>query len=127
MAVKYGIYKCEICGNIVSVLYNGGGDLVCCGQEMTLLKVKTVAEEGKEKHVPVMEVQGNTVTVRVGSTQHPMEEKHYIMMIRLLQDGKVIAGKMLEPNQKPEATFHVESTHGLKAEELCNLHGLWTS
>ena len=127
MPVKYGIYKCEICGNIVTLVYNGGGDLVCCGQEMTLLKVKTAAEEGKEKHVPVVEIQGNTVTVRVGSIPHPMEEKHYIMLIRLLQDGKVIAGKQLEPGMKPEVTFVVENPANLKAEELCNIHGLWTS
>jgi len=127
MAVKYGIYKCNVCGNIVSVLYAGDGDLVCCGEDMELLKVKTVAEEGKEKHVPVMEIKGNTVTVKVGSIPHPMEEKHYIMLIRLVQNGKVIAGKVLEPGMKAEATFMVENTAGLKAEELCNLHGLWTS
>jgi superoxide reductase len=127
MAVKYGIYKCELCGNIVSVLYDGGGDLVCCGQEMTLLKVKTVAEEGREKHVPVLEIKGNTVTVKVGSVPHPMEEKHHIMLIRLLQAGNVIAEKYLESGQKAEATFLVENTKDIKAEELCNLHGLWTN
>ena len=127
MAVKYGIYKCEICGNIVSVLYDGGSELICCGQEMTLLKVKTVAEEGREKHVPVLEIKGNNVTVKVGSIPHPMEEKHYIMLIRLLQAGKVIAEKYLEPGQKPEATFLVDNTNDLKAQELCNLHGLWAN
>jgi superoxide reductase len=127
MAVKYGIYKCGVCGNTVSVLYNGGGTMVCCGQEMTLLKVKTVADEGKEKHVPVVEIKGNTVSVKVGSIPHPMEEKHYIMMIRLVKDSKVIACKLLEPGMKAEATFTVENTAGIKAEELCNLHGLWTS
>jgi superoxide reductase len=127
MAVKYGIYKCSVCGNTVTVLYNGGGTLVCCGQEMVLQKVHTVAEEGKEKHVPVMEIKGNTVSVKVGSIAHPMEEKHYIIMIRLVKDGKVIAAKMLEPGMKAEATFTVENTAGIKAEELCNLHGLWTN
>ncbi|HPP19042.1 MAG TPA: desulfoferrodoxin FeS4 iron-binding domain-containing protein, partial [Candidatus Dojkabacteria bacterium] len=31
------MYKCEICGNIVEVLEEGAGTLVCCGQNMTLL------------------------------------------------------------------------------------------
>jgi superoxide reductase len=127
MPVKYGIYKCDICGNIISMVYDGGGDLVCCGQEMTLLKVKTMAEEGKEKHVPVLEAKGNIVTVKIGSIPHPMEEKHHIMLIRLLQSGNVIAEKYLQPGEKPEATFIVEKTTDLQAQEYCNLHGLWTS
>ena len=31
------IYKCDLCGNVVKVLEAGGGDLVCCGDEMRLL------------------------------------------------------------------------------------------
>jgi len=32
------VYKCEICGNVVEVKEVGGGELVCCGQSMTLIK-----------------------------------------------------------------------------------------
>ena len=28
------VYKCNVCGNIVELLYVGGGQLVCCGQPM---------------------------------------------------------------------------------------------
>ena len=31
-----------------------------------------------EKHVPVIEVEGNKVTVRVGAVEHPMLPEHYI-------------------------------------------------
>jgi desulfoferrodoxin-like iron-binding protein len=31
------IYKCEICGNVVEVREVGGGELVCCGEPMTLM------------------------------------------------------------------------------------------
>ena len=34
MAKVLGIYKCEICGNIVEVVHGGGGELVCCNQPM---------------------------------------------------------------------------------------------
>lgn len=27
-------YKCEICGNVVELLVDGGGELVCCGEAM---------------------------------------------------------------------------------------------
>ncbi|MGM0409841.1 MAG: desulfoferrodoxin FeS4 iron-binding domain-containing protein [Bacillota bacterium] len=38
MAVKKEgeVYRCEICGNVVKVKEVGGGELVCCGQAMTL-------------------------------------------------------------------------------------------
>jgi desulfoferrodoxin-like iron-binding protein len=32
------VYLCEICGNVVVVKVVGGGELVCCGQPMTLQK-----------------------------------------------------------------------------------------
>jgi superoxide reductase len=32
------VYKCNICGNIVYVMEGGGGDLVCCGEDMVKLK-----------------------------------------------------------------------------------------
>lgn len=31
-------YRCEICGNEVVVSKVGGGTLVCCGEEMTLIE-----------------------------------------------------------------------------------------
>ena len=31
-------YRCEICGNEVVVEKVGGGTLVCCGDEMTLIE-----------------------------------------------------------------------------------------
>ena len=48
------VYKCEICGNIVELLHAGAGELVCCGQPMKLMAAKT-EDQGKEKHVPVIE------------------------------------------------------------------------
>ena len=53
MAEKLGVYKCNICGNIVEVLHAGGGDLNCCGAPMVLLAENTV-DAAKEKHVPVI-------------------------------------------------------------------------
>ncbi len=119
------IYKCEICGNIVSIVANGIGNLICCNELMTKLEEKTSAQEGKEKHVPVVEIKGNNVTVKVGSIPHPMEEEHYIALIQLTRGGKVIAGKKLYPGDKPEASFCLDNTKGIKARELCNVHGLW--
>ena len=86
MTVLKRIYKCEICGNVVEVLHTGQGDLVCCGENMTLMDEQT-ADSSKEKHVPVIEKTANGFKVTVGSTLHPMEEKHYIEWIELIADG----------------------------------------
>jgi superoxide reductase len=54
-----------------------------------------------------------------------MEPKHFIALIQLVRDGKVIAGKRLYPSNKPEVEFCVDNTKGLSAREVCNIHGLW--
>jgi len=124
MARINGIYKCEICGDVVEVVESHEGDLVCCGEEMKLMEEKT-KEEGLEKHVPVVEVGGNKVKVKVGSVEHPMKEEHWIELIQLFKGNKLIFEKRLYPGEKPEAEFLVEDLTNIKAKELCNIHGLW--
>jgi len=126
MAVKQKgeVYKCSVCGNIVEVLYAGGGTLVCCGKPMEL-QVENTVDASKEKHVPVIEKTSDGILVKVGSVEHPMEEKHYIMWIELDVDGKVYK-QFLKPGDKPQALFKVEG-NVLYAREYCNLHGLWKS
>ena len=122
MAERLEVYKCNICGNIVEVLHGGGGELVCCGQPMALMKENTV-DAAKEKHVPVIEKIEGGVKVKVGSVAHPMEEKHYIEWIEIIADGKAYR-QFLEPGKTPEAVFKVEASK-IVAREYCNLHGLW--
>lgn len=122
MTKRLEIYKCEKCGNIVEVLHEGVGQLVCCGEPMKLMTENTV-DASKEKHVPVIEKSGNTVTVKVGTVEHPMEEKHYIEWIQLIVDGKSYR-QFLNPGEAPKATFEVSGT-SMSAREYCNLHGLW--
>lgn len=122
MAAKLEIYKCEMCGNIVEVLHGGAGELVCCGKPMVLLQAKT-ADQGKEKHVPVIEKIDGGYKVKVGDVPHPMEDKHYIEWIELLADGKAYR-QFLDPGMKPEASFHIKA-NSVSAREHCNVHGLW--
>lgn len=121
------VYKCDICGNTISFIENKGNPIICCGQPMTKLELKTKENEGKEKHVPVITITGNNVNVKVGSIPHPMEEKHYIQLIQLVQNDRVIFEKRLFPGEKPEADFIMENTQNIKARELCNVHGYWSS
>jgi len=122
MAKRLEIYKCELCGNIVEVLHEGKGELVCCHQPMKLVAENTV-DASKEKHVPVIEVLEHGIKVTVGSVAHPMEEKHYIEWVELVADGKAYR-QFLKPGDAPEAVFCIDAKE-ITAREYCNLHGLW--
>ena len=125
MAKLRGIYKCEICGNIVEVLHEGIGALVCCGEEMKLMEEKT-QDSSVEKHVPYIEKTGDKILVKVGQNQdHPMEEKHYIEWIQIFADGKSYR-QFLKPGDKPQAIFEIKAKK-IQAREYCNVHGLWKS
>lgn len=116
------VYKCALCGNIVEVTHASGGQLVCCGQPMTL-QIENTVEASKEKHIPVIEKLGNEVLIKVGSVEHPMEEKHYIEWIELLTPT-CIYRKYLKPGEKPEAVFKTTEDI-ICVREYCNVHGLW--
>jgi len=109
---------------MVEVIHVGGGELVCCGKPM-ILQVENTVDAAKEKHVPVIEQQGNGYLVKIGAVPHPMEEKHYIEWIELIADGSAYR-KFLKPGDKPEAFFELTGAN-LLAREYCNIHGLWSA
>jgi len=122
MTERLQVYKCEVCGNIVEMLHEGKGELVCCGKPMKLFKANTT-DAALEKHVPVVEKTAGGIKVKVGSTAHPMEEKHYIEWIEIIADGKAYR-QFLKPGDVPEAVFEIKADE-VTAREYCNLHGLW--
>jgi superoxide reductase len=124
MTEKTQIYKCDACGNIVEVLHEGTGELVCCGEPMKLQKENTV-DASNEKHVPVITKDEQGVVVTVGSVEHPMDEDHYIEWIEISTD-KGSSKKFLKPGEPPKAMFPVKAEN-VKARAYCNLHGLWKS
>ena len=122
MTEKTQVYKCGVCGNIVTVLHAGGGTLVCCGQDMNLLDPNTT-DAAQEKHVPVIERDGGKIKVKVGSAPHPMEESHWIEWIQLIA-GEDAYRTFLNPGDAAEAVFLTDAEK-VSAREYCNVHGLW--
>ena len=118
------VYKCEICGNIVEVLHNGFGELVCCNKTMKLQLEKNV-DQGNEKHVPIIEEINGMTKIRIGSVEHPMEEKHFIEWVEISTE-KGYSKKFLSPGEKPNALFLTKAKN-IKARAYCNVHGLWTT
>ena len=124
MAEQKQVYKCNVCGNIVEVLHEGDGELVCCNEPMVLL-VENMVDAALEKHVPVVEKTEKGVRVSVGSVLHPMEEEHYIEWIQIIADGRSYR-KFLKAGDEPVAEFEITADN-ITAREYCNLHGLWKS
>ena len=122
MIKKKAVYKCEICGNVVESVWDGKVPVHCCGKAMTELVANTV-DASKEKHVPVIEKDGNKVTVKIGSVAHPMTNEHYILFIEVV-DGDYVYRRDLKLGDAAEATFTVQSEKVI-ARAFCNLHGFW--
>lgn len=124
MTEKLEIYKCHICGNLIQVILNGVGELVCCGQPMEhLIPHKEEGNELAEKHTPVIEQEENSRFVRL--KYHPMIPEHYIQFIEVYpKDKSRLYLKYFNPNEPAE----FEITHfeeNMDALEYCNIHGLW--
>lgn len=123
---KFDLYKCEICGNLVEIFINGGGELVCCGKPMKKLEAKSFENSIEEKHVPIFIKKDNCETeIRVGEVLHPMVQEHYIMFIQAISNDKNSACiKFLNYGEKPEFALH-NCNNFYYAREFCNIHGLW--
>ena len=119
-------YICKHCGNIITFAENKGVPVVCCGEKMHKLEPGSV-DAAVEKHVPVYTIEGNTVTVTVGSVTHPMSTEHLIDWIALeTEQGTQI--KHLSADSAPTVTFALADGDKVKkVYAYCNLHGLWVA
>ena len=119
-------YKCAHCGQIILKVKETAAPVVCCGQPMQQLLPNTT-DAANEKHVPVVNQEGNVVKVVIGEVEHPMLDVHYIEWI-ILETNLGYNQAKLNPGQKPEATFVLtEGEEVVKACEYCNLHSLWAT
>ena len=82
-------------------------------------------EAAVEKHIPVYEVKDGSVSIVVGSVEHPMLEEHYIEWI-VLQTKEGNQRKALSPGMPPKACFALTpGDEVIAAYAYCNLHSLW--
>lgn len=116
-------FVCKHCGNIIGMIHSSGVEIICCGEPMAELEANTV-DASKEKHVPVATVNGDVVTVTIGSVLHPMIDSHYIQWV-YLQTEKGGQRKCLNPGEVPSVAFSLTDDKPVAAYAYCNLHGLW--
>ena len=123
MSKEVKFYICKHCGNIVGLIHNAGVPLVCCGEKMSEL-VPNTTEAATEKHLPVVEMDGNIVKVSVVSVEHPSTEEHYIAWV-YLETAHGGQRKAIKPGDKPEVSFALQDDELIAVYAYCNLHGLW--
>ncbi len=117
-------YKCKGCGKIIVVVDESKCPTKCCGEAMEEMIANTT-DGAREKHVPVIEKNGNNITVSVGSVLHPMTEPHYIDFIAL-ETTEGLQIKKLDHTGTPVANFAItDNEEVVAAYEYCNLHGFW--
>lgn len=116
-------FICNICGNIVGLIEDGGGPLSCCGKAMVYLEPNTV-EASQEKHLPDVVKTEKGISVKVGSVLHPMEEGHHIdfIYVKTEKGGQRVR---LDVGNSPEAEFCFVNDKPVEVYAYCNLHGLW--
>lgn len=120
-------YICRECGNLVGLVNEGGGQLICCGKPMEELIPNTQEGVAQEKHIPLVHEDEGKVYVQVGEVLHPMTEDHYIQWVYLLTDqgGQ---RKILKPGMEPKVVFSIaENEVVLEVLAYCNKHGLWAA
>lgn len=118
------VFICEHCGNMVEMIKDKGVPVMCCGQKMTEL-IPGTSDGAVEKHVPVVSVDGNKVSVMVGEVEHPMVAAHYIEWIAI-ETSAGMQRKTLRPEQAPKAEFILEDGETvIDVYAYCNLHGMW--
>ncbi len=121
---ELGFYTCKECGVQVQVIKTGKE----CSSEVFTDALKFLKPNSKEaateKHIPEVTVDGDTLTVVVGSVLHPMTEEHNIewVYVETEKGGQI---KHFAPTDEPKATFKVVDDKALKVYAYCNLHGLW--
>lgn len=101
------------------------GALPDCFKPFERLEPNT-SEGASEKHLPIIETNGNHVTVKVGSVFHPMSEEHSINWVCLVTKARNTMRVSLSPDCEPVAYFTLEEGDQPEAAyAYCNLHGFW--
>ena len=122
--MEFKLLRCPICGKMVAVIKDTPVPTICCGRPMEVVNANT-GDGAYEKHVPVVEVKGNEVFVKVGSVDHPMLPEHYIEYV-VLRNNKGNQRKALKPGELQHVKFQIEEGEEvLEVLEYCNLHGLY--
>lgn len=124
--MKIRFFICNHCGNLIAMIKDCGVPIKCCGENMHEI-IPGTGEGAQEKHLPVYDVNGDTVKVSVGEIEHPMTPEHYIDWV-CLETEEGFQLKKLNEGVAPKISFCIAKGDKIKAVyAFCNQHSLWKS
>lgn len=121
---KLDVFKCELCTNVVEVLQEGVGELVCCNEAMKKLEANCADEHNK--HFAFVSVKEDNKNLKHIKINHEMTKGHYIKMIEVISnDKKYLKRECFKENELPELTLNCECKEGFYIRVFCNIDGMW--
>lgn len=121
--MKTRFYLCKKSKVVFHSCIDNCEKMLCSDDQLTEL-VPNISDANEEKHLPVININSDFITVSVGSVIHPMDDNHYISFI-YLETEKSGQIKYLNPGDKPIVTFFIKNDKPTAVYEYCTLHGLW--
>jgi len=123
MGNKLKFFVCKHCGNIALLVNDSGAPLVCCGEQMAVMQPNTT-EASVEKHLPVVSLSDDTISIKIGSAPHPMESEHHIAFV-YVETKRGGQRKYLKVGEEPSVEFCLTDDKPVAVYAYCNKHGLW--
>lgn len=124
MTKKMEIYKCDVCSNVVEVVHEGEGTLVCCNENMKLMS-EHMASENNPHYAHIEHI--DDVEKKVTFTHCATIEHHIEFIEAISNDGIYIKRKYLKETDKPEMSFKCNCKEGFYIRIYCNIDGVWTT
>lgn len=121
MQEKLNLYRCNICKNVVQMAVSGGGELVCCGEKMELLKENEV-EKNDPHYAHVEKISDSEKRIFF---HHEMTKEHHIEFMEAISyDKKYVKRKYFEIGEKPELILKCNCNDGFYVITYCNIHNV---
>ena len=109
MTQRLELYKCRICQNLIEVLNQGIGTLVCCDESMKHLEEHLAPNDNPHfGHLENMD----DITKRIYFNHVATLEHHFEFIEVISNDKKYVKRKFLEPLEMPEITFKCDCKEG---------------
>lgn len=121
MTKKLELLRCNLCQNLVEVINEGQGELVCCNEEMKHL-IEHEVEENNPHYAHIERIDNLTKKI---TFNHVMTPEHHLEFIEVISnDLKYIKRKCLNFDETPELTFRCECKEGFFIRLYCNVDGV---
>jgi len=120
----FPLFKCNICTQLIEVINENVGQLVCCNEPMEKLRENIAISENKHfAHINQIEEDIKLITFN-----HEMTEEHFIEFVEAISlDGKYLKRKQFKPHDVLEFELKCNCKEGFYIRLYCNRDGVWVT